>query len=142
MPLCGYNSLCDMKARTITSQDKGGKQKHEVFNNSNSEVYHYQIDGYVIKEGNRCDYLVLKDRESGKTAFLIELKGSDLCWAAIQLDETAAALASTLKTYQIQYRIVANKCKTQQIESSSFKRYRKKWGKSLKYSTLYLKDTI
>lgn len=76
MPLNGFISLCGKNAKQIVSRDKGNPQYHKANNVSNSEVTHYQIDGEVIKTGDRCDYLLMN--ETSKTAFLIELKGSDL----------------------------------------------------------------
>ena len=83
MPLNGFTSLCSKNAKQIVSRDKGNPQYHKANNVSNSEVTHYQIDGKVIKTGDRCDYLLMN--ETSKTAYLIELKGSDLVKAASQL---------------------------------------------------------
>lgn len=83
MPLNGFISLCGKNAEQIVSRDKGNPQYHKANNVSNSEVTHYQIDGEVIKTGDRCDYLLMN--ETSKTAYLIELKGSDLVKAASQL---------------------------------------------------------
>ena len=65
--------------------------------------------------------------ETSKTAYLIELKGSDLVKAASQLEATENALRSQLVEYQLQYRIVANKCKTQEIHSSAYRKYQIRW---------------
>lgn len=73
MPLNGFTSLCSKNAKQIVSRDKGNPQYHKANNVSNSEVTHYQIDGKVIKTGDRCDYLLMN--ETSKTAYLIELKG-------------------------------------------------------------------
>lgn len=109
MPLNGFTSLCSKNAKQIVSRDKGNPQYHKANNVSNSEVTHYQIDGKVIKTGDRCDYLLMN--ETSKTAYLIELKGSDLVKAASQLEATENALRSQLVEYQLQYRIVANNVK-------------------------------
>lgn len=102
--------------------------------------YANKIDGVVITTGNKCDYLLMN--EDTLTAYLIELKGSDLCWAALQLDSTEKALAKQLSGYSLQYRIVANKCKTQEIESAAFKKYRSKWKRRLAYKTIRLEENI
>ena len=47
-----------------------------------------------------------------------------------------------LTKYDINYRIVANKCKTQQIESSQFKKYKIKWKDKLKYKVNLLEESI
>ena len=67
MPLNGFTSLCSKNAKQIVSRDKGNPQYHKANNVSNSEVTHYQIDGKVIKTGDRCDYLLMN--EPSKTAY-------------------------------------------------------------------------
>ena len=47
-----------------------------------------------------------------------------------------------LTKYDINYRIVANKCKTQQIESSQLKKYKIKWKDKLKYKVNLLEESI
>lgn len=141
MPLKDYISLCEKNAKIITSKDSRNPQKHIAYNDSNSDVYHYKIDGEVIKDGNKCDFLLIKD-SLPKVAFLIELKGSDLCWAANQIQSTEDKLKSELSSYELQYRIIANRCKTQEIETSAFKKYRMKWGNKLIYKTLLLEEHI
>ncbi|MBE6968179.1 MAG: hypothetical protein E7444_07070 [Ruminococcaceae bacterium] len=140
MPLNGYTSLCQKHASIISSKDKGGSQTHIGHNRKSAFVTHYKIDGVVITQGNKCDYLLIN--EDTHTAYLIELKGSDLCWAAMQLDATEKVLAKQLSGYSLQYRIVANKCKTQEIESTEFKKYRVRWKTRLSYKTMQLKEDI
>lgn len=53
MPLNGFTSLCSKNAKQIVSRDKGNPQYHKANNVSNSEVTHYQIDGKVIKTGDK-----------------------------------------------------------------------------------------
>ena len=126
MPLNGFISLCGKNAKQIVSRDKGNPQ--------------YQIDGEVIKTGDRCDYLLMN--ETSKTAYLIELKGSDLVKAASQLEATENALRSQLVEYQLQYRIVANKCKTQEIHSSAYRKYQIRWKSRLLQKTGYIEEKI
>lgn len=140
MPLNGYSSICPMYAAKIVSRDKGNRQKHIANNRSLAYVTHYQIDGVVIRQGNKCDYLLIN--ENTKVAYLIELKGQDLTWAAKQLEATANALSLNARGYKVQYRIVANKCTTHEIESSGFKKYRLLWKKDLKYRSQELEENI
>lgn len=86
---------------------------------------HYKIDGVVIKSGSKCDYLLMN--EEVRIAYLIELKGSDLVKAAEQLEATENMLRRELAAYKLQYRIVANKCKTQEIHSSAYRKYQVRW---------------
>ena len=114
MPLKGFKSLCNKYASQIVSQDKGNPQYHKRINSANTYVTHYKIDGIVIKTGSRCDYLLMNEEK--RIAYLIELKGSDLVRAAGQLEATEKFLGQELSDYELQFRIIANKCKTQEIQ--------------------------
>ena len=140
MPLKNFNSLCDKNAPQIVSRDKKNPQYHKGNNTSREEVTHYQIDGVVIKTGNKCDYLLIN--ETKKVAYLIELKGSDLVKAAQQLEATEKLLKSELSNYKLQYRIVANKCKTQEIHSSAYRKYQMQWKKNLLQKTGFIEENI
>ena len=129
MPLIGFNSLCNDHAPIIVSQDYRNPQKHVAYNVKKSYVTHYKIDGVVIQDGNRCDFLLLN--EDTKIAYLIELKGSDLSKAAEQLEATEKKLSQELNAYSKRYRIISNKCKTTEINHSSYLKYKTKWGKNL-----------
>lgn len=109
-------------------------------NPNGSYVTHYQIDGIVIKNGNKCDFLLIN--ETAKIAYLIEVKGSDLSWAAKQLFETERVLSKQLSSYSLRYRIVASKCKTQEIHTTEFNKFRLLWKKNLKYSTNQIIESI
>lgn len=140
MPLSGFNSCCQKYAQRITSRDARGRQTHVGINQKTEHVTHYHIDGVVITDGNRCDFLLIN--EDSHKAYLIELKGHDLSWAAMQLAETQKRLASQLSGYTVYYRIIANKCNTHEIESASFKKYRMLWKNSLKYQSVFLEEII
>lgn len=142
MPIAGYMSLCKERAPIISSRDKGGSQTHIAYNRDSSFVTHYQVDGVIIKSGNKCDFLLIN--EDKKTAYLIELKGSDLSWAAKQLQATEQTLSAQLAPYQprLQYRIIANKCKTSEIETAEFKRYRMRWKRRLIYRSGTFSENI
>ena len=140
MPLKNFNSLCDKNAPQIVSRDKKNPQCHKRNNTSREEVTHYQIDGVVIKTGNKCDYLLIN--ETKKVAYLIELKGSDLVKAAQQLESTEIFLKKELSDYKLQYRIVANKCKTQEIHSSAYRKYQMQWKKNLLQKTGFIEENI
>lgn len=80
--------------------------------------------------------------EEKRTAYLIELKGSDLVKAAGQLESTEKALRQELSGYSLQYRIVANKCKTQEIYSSAYRRYQIRWKGRLVQKTGFIEEQI
>ena len=140
MPLTGFESICSRDAAQIVSRDKGNPQYHKGINSKRVYVSHYKIDGVVIKSGSRCDYLLMN--EATRTAYLIELKGSDLVQAAKQLEATEMALDQQLSGYSLQYRIVANKCRTQEIRSSEYRKYQLRWKKRLVLKTGYIEEDI
>lgn len=140
MPLTGFESLCGTNDKQIVSRDKGNPQYHKAINTVKAYVTHYQIDGVVIKSGDRCDYLLMN--EDKKIAYLIELKGSDLVKAAKQLESTENALRQALVGYSMRYRIVANKCKTQEIKSSAYRKYQIRWKDRLLQKTGFIEEII
>lgn len=73
---------------------------------------------------------------------MIELKGSDIVKAAEQLEATENALRRELSAYSLQYRIVANKCKTQAIKSSAYRRYQIRWKDRLVQKTGFIEENI
>ncbi len=140
MPLKRFDSLCDKNAPQIVSRDRKNPQYHKGINLAREEVTHYQIDGIVIKTGNKCDYLLIN--ETKKVAYLIELKGSDLIKAAQQLEATEKVLKNELSNYKLQYRIVSNKCKTQEIHSSAYRKYQIQWKGKLLQKTGFIEENI
>ena len=140
MPLKGFESLCRKDAGEIVSKDKKNPQYHKGINRDQAYVTHYKIDGVVIKTGERCDYLLIN--EDAGAAYLIELKGSDLVKVAQQLEETETSLSQELAGYGMRYRIVANKCKTQEIHSSSYRKYQIRWNGKLKQQTGCIVENI
>ena len=101
---------------------------------------YYKIDGVVITKKERCDYLLIN--EETHTAYLIELKGSDLVKAARQLEITENHLHRELFGYQVRYRIVANKCKTQEIRTSEYRKYQIRWKGRLIQRTGFIEENI
>jgi hypothetical protein len=139
MPIDNYESCCEKYAKRIVSKDVG-EPKHVGNNPKLRYVTHYKVDGVIIKDGLRCDYVLMN--EDDKRAYLIELKGSKLSDAAKQIEATENKLKKYLTGYALRYRIVANRSKTQQIESSDFKRYRERWKNALLYKTNKIEEEI
>lgn len=140
MPLTNFESLCNKNAAQIVSKDKGNPQYHKGYNIRKEYVTHYKIDGVVIKKGGRCDYLLIN--EEAKVAYLIELKGSDLVKAAEQIEATEKILEQELSGYSLRYRIVANKCKTQEIYSSAYRKYQLRWKGRLIQKKGFIEEDI
>lgn len=140
MPLKDQTSICSKNAVQIVSKDKGNPQYHKGINSKRAYVTHDRIDGNVIKNGSRCDYLLIN--EEALTAYLIELKGSDLVKAAEQLDAAKSALEKDLAVYKLHYRIAANKCRTQEIYSSAYRKYQLRWKGRLIQKTGFIEENI
>ncbi len=140
MPLQGFTSLCKERQGKIVSKDKGNQRKHIAHNIKPSIVSYYQIDGIVITEGKRCDFLLMN--ENTQTAYLIELKGRDLNKAVEQLEATEYALRTQLKGYDLQFRIVCSNSRTHKTPHSSYSKYRMKKGKAFRCETDVLEENI
>lgn len=139
MPLGNYCSKCEPNAKIIVSKDVGNRE-HRGLNPHQYHVTHYKIDGVIITTKPRCDFVLIN--ESNKIAYLIELKGSKLSDAARQLEATENTLKDALNPYDLRYRIVSSRSKTQQIESADFKKYRERWKSRLVYKTNKIEEEI
>lgn len=77
--------------KTVVTQEKGIKYTLDVKTSSPSVIF--QIDGYIITSGRKCDKLVLvktKDEAPEEwTQIFVELKGHDAVHGIEQLLETA-----------------------------------------------------
>lgn len=52
------------------------------------EGWRYQVDGYIITEGDKCDALILVKDGNDFAEIFVELKGSDVRHAITQIEET------------------------------------------------------
>ncbi|MTJ18808.1 MULTISPECIES: hypothetical protein [unclassified Dolichospermum] len=107
--------FCDSR-KTIVVRDSGNKQEYRVTNNNGKEICKIKVDGCLIKESERCDYLILSCED--KSAFFVELKGHDLQKALSQIDSSINKLMTEIKEFKIYARIVLNRNPTPDINSS------------------------
>lgn len=130
--LSDYENLCkDKRQPIIVSQDRRSDCQHRAQNvvkqnNLRSVVRQYKVDGKIITDGKRCDYLVLND--DLKTAYLIELKGKDINHATEQLDNTLKIMKANLPDYTFFLRIAYTG--TPAVRYSKINRWKEKYGKS------------
>jgi uncharacterized protein YxeA len=130
LPLDGFRSICEERQKIIVSRDRGQSREHRANNKDDSHVTHYRIDGVVITgEQNKCDFLLIN--EDKKMAYLIELKGSDIKKAIDQLQQTEMTLKTQLSNYALKFRIIASKCRTHDIRSSKYQRFKIQKGGAL-----------
>lgn len=144
MKLSDYNSLCALHSKRIVCKDEKNSQKYIANNVDDSEVYKYRIDGEVIKEGKKCDFLVLnKDKND---IYLIELKGSDLEYAIEQLLETEKVLLKRfyeeIGKSSFMYRVVLNKARTHSLHSNKTKTFMKNHVNRYVFKNTVLKENI
>ncbi|MFN7414725.1 MAG: hypothetical protein ACK5RT_12605 [Dolichospermum sp.] len=134
--------------KTIVVRDSGNKQEYRVTNDNGKEICKIKVDGCLIKEGERCDYLILACED--KSAFFVELKGHDLQKAVGQIDSSLTKLITEIKEFNIYARIVLNRNPTPDINSSVEiklrKRLKKHNGKDsgdlIKYKSKVLEENI
>ena len=128
MPLDNYPYEYSGNAICIVSRDAGSSRKHKAKNRSESNIIQYKVDGVIIRQNTACDFIVTNEKT--KTAYLIELKGCRIADAAVQLMSTADTLRRELEYYScLNFRIVASKCTTHQLEDIHVKKLRRRYRK-------------
>lgn len=145
MKLKDYQSLCKLNQRIIVSKDKKNSQKHIAYNNDRDEVYQYNVDGNIIREGIRCDFLLMN--KTKQHIYYIELKGSDIVHALAQIDATEKALKQRFKEEisscnKVSYRIVLNRLGSPRTYSHEARAFLKKHLGDLKYGERVYSDVI
>ena len=96
--------------KIVSVAEKGKQYILQVAEAKESVVY--QIDGYIITTGNKCDKMMLINKGGNDwSQIFIELKGIDVAHAIIQLD-------STLKYIKLKH--PSNKEKRARIVAASF----------------------
>ena len=142
--------FCDTR-KTIVVKDSRNKQEYRVTNDNGKEICKIRVDGCLIKEGERCDYLILACED--KTAFFVELKGHDLQKALSQIDSSITKVKNEIqefKEFKIYARIVLNRNPTPDINSSIEiklkKRLKQQNGKDsgdlIKYKSQVLEESM
>lgn len=84
----GFMPQQDLMARkTLATAEQGKKYTLDISGNKESAAF--DVDGYIVKKGSKCDKLVLvKHSEYNWTEIFVELKGKDVKHAIEQLRET------------------------------------------------------
>jgi hypothetical protein len=101
------------------------KNRKYVGENSNGKSFtKYRVDGCLIIEGKKCDYMLINNDES--KAYFIELKGRDLIRAVEQIECTIDEMLINLKNFEIYARIVLTKVTVPDIKDSKYIRLERK----------------
>lgn len=124
-------SICEPKQRKIVSSEH--KNKHVLENPNRLDVYQYHIDGGIIPVGTqerRCDYLVEVIVPKKTSIYLVELKGSDIKKALLQI-EAVICKYSLIQSYTVYPRIIANKVTTHKIKDSCIRQFQKNYPNTI-----------
>ncbi len=92
------------------------------------------VDGCAIKEGLRCDYLVIPDEQDLKKTLeiYIELKGSKIRHAIEQLEETMKKLSDNPTQQEKVCIIISTRCPLTGTDIQNFKQdFKKKYNAKL-----------
>lgn len=89
MPKCSENT----KNKIIVLTDKGSYGKMTFNNPSQKNITKIRVDGCLIKDGRKCDYLVINHDQ---TEHFVELKGTKIYDACEQIELTIKALSKSI----------------------------------------------
>lgn len=141
MLLTREGSLCEKNQKIVVSRDHGNVREHRALNpNGRFDLRHYKLDGDLVQYEKCCDYLLVND--SGKKAYFIELKGSNVDEAIPQLEAAERRFCSELRQYVLYYRIVASKARTHEIRKNAFRKFQEKYGSRLICKTGILEEVL
>ena len=122
--LIAFPTYCTEHQKEIHSKENNSE--HIAINKDGDSVRQIKIDGDVLPtnytQERRVDYLVLD--ETKKTAYLIELKGSHIKSAFVQLENTDKKLSNALKEHNIYWRVVCSS-RTANLKNNDVKKYQK-----------------
>lgn len=124
--------FCD-KRRNIVLKDDKNPQKFIAINSNGYKVSAYKVDNCILKDGNRCDFLL--KIENKLKIYFIELKGQNLKHAILQFEESVKKL-NYCKGIELHARVVLNKVKVPATRTSyeiKFEKLLKKCHKNSSY---------
>lgn len=122
-------SLCKTNQKIIVSQENG--RKNCANNVDSNKVFQYKIDGDIVRKNakqQRCDYIV--ENEDKKSAYLIELKGTDVEHAIDQVVSSINQFEADLKGYNILPRIIYRPNSHAIKNSSKIRAFKRNYPKS------------
>ena len=116
-------------AQCIEFSDNRSKPKFEEKgcrylgkNDARKEVTGLRVDGCLITEGRKCDFLLLVCSKSRNDAYFVELKGADREHGYEQLLQSINKLKSRLRDFNISARLVVSKFHAPKIQFTSQKK--------------------
>jgi hypothetical protein len=114
---------------SIVFQDGEGKSKMRFNNRKRERLKKVTVDGCVIKDGQRCDFLLVS--ESGCEHF-IELKGKQVKYACEQIESSIKRISKDLKAAKYAF-VVSSACPLTTTEIQVLKaKFKKNYNAVLK----------
>ena len=108
---------------------KEERSKMTFINKSRQNVRVIQIDGCVLNDGIRCDYLIIS--EDGKEHF-VELKGNHVGHAVKQIEETILKISESPKQAEKYSFIISARCPLLSAEIQALKlKFKKQYNSML-----------
>lgn len=124
-----YSEFRHENRKIVTVRDKGHLTEYRYKNDSSNHLAKYRVDGGLISDGAKCDFLLLNCER--KQSYFIELKGSDISRAIDQIDGSIDKLKADLPEFAFFARIVLSRVNTTKLRMEKYLRLEKK-VKSLK----------
>lgn len=104
---------------------KEGNSSIQFQNITQKTVSLYRVDGCLIEEGRKCDFMMLVDEMA--ICHLIELKGSNIETAVEQIEATMTHFSKQLKEFQvIKAWIIASRVRTPALRSMKIQKLKKR----------------
>lgn len=111
---------------------KNNKSKFRINNPNRLEIRVIQVDNCVIKQGTRCDYLVILPNS---LEIYIELKGKDVGHAVEQIEASIKQLTSSLSGEKLCF-VASTRCP---LTSPQIQKFKKKFKRDYN-ATLKMKN--
>jgi hypothetical protein len=134
------DDFCDNRSE-IVLKDKRASSKYVGLNPNNKlHICRHRIDSVIIKDGSKCDYLLLNMANS--KAYFVELKGHDVNQAAKQIRTAIEILEPKLKQFIIYARIVTTRINNTDIRGSDYQKLQKQVQNRLVVKNVQMKENL
>lgn len=102
--------------RVVAVSEK--RSRYELHNNSAKEICKIKVDGCLINNGARCDYLFLICND--EIAFFVELKGKNLKHAIEQLNNSIDTILPSIGSFKIHARVIVFSVTVPNVQNNPF----------------------
>ncbi len=134
------DDFCD-KRTEIVLKDKRSSVKYIGLNPNNLlEICKHRIDGEIIKEGSKCDFLLLNMTDF--KAYFVELKGHDVNKAAEQIKASIDILEPQLQSFTVYARIVTTRINLTDFRGSHYQKLQRKINKKVEVKNIVMKENL